>query len=371
MPRIALEARSLSTLGGGVRTYTKEVISRILFGDFSAEYYVYYDTARYLGTFNNATAKEKVVNVWHPLMRIAWDYFFLPSALMRDKIDFVHYFKPATTPFKKPRAIATMYDVIPLLYPETQTKIQLAYWNNQLPLVAKTCEHLLTISECSKKDIVEHLQVSPEKITVTPLGVDARYAPATDTEKKVVREKYDLPQDFILYLGTIEPRKNIARLVRAYNRIAKNIPHDLVLAGKWGWSFEDVEKEIAKSPFKDRIKIMSHVETAFLPALYSAAKVFIFPSLYEGFGLPPLEAMACGTPVITSNVSSLPEVVGDCALKINPADENALAEAMEKIVSDPFLRERLIADGLVWSKNFNWDRTARLTMDVYRKLINV
>jgi glycosyltransferase involved in cell wall biosynthesis len=371
MLRIALEARSLSTLGGGVRTYTKEVINRILSGDFNAEYYVYYDTARHLGTFSGASVNEKVVNVWHPLMRIAWDYFFLPSALKHDKIDFVHYFKPATTPFKKPRAIATMYDVIPLLYPETQTKIQLAYWNKQLPLVAKTCEHLLTISECSKKDIVEHLQVSPEKITVTPLGVDARYMPATDTEKNMVMQKYNLPQDFILYLGTIEPRKNIARLVRAYNRIAKNIPHDLVLAGKWGWSFDDVKEEITKSHFKDRIKILSHVEAEYLPALYSAATVFVFPSLYEGFGLPPLEAMACGTPVITSNISSLPEVVGDCALKINPLNENALSEAIEKIVSDSVLRERLIDSGLVWAKNFNWDRTARLTMDVYRKLLNV
>jgi glycosyltransferase involved in cell wall biosynthesis len=371
MPRIALEARSLSTLGGGVRTYTKEVISRILSGDFNAEYYVYYDSARYLGTFGEKTAKEKVVNVWHPLMRIAWDYFFLPSALKRDKIDFIHYFKPATTPFKKPRAIATMYDVIPLLYPETQTKIQLAYWNNQLPLVAKTCEHLLTISECSKKDIVERLQVSPEKITVTPLGVDPRFVPATSEEKNIVAEKYKLPQNFILYLGTIEPRKNIARLVRAYNLIAKNIPHSLVLAGKWGWSFEDVEEEISKSPFKDRIKVLSHVEAELLPALYSMATAFVFPSLYEGFGLPPLEAMACGTPVVTSDVSSLPEVVGDFALKINPLDEDALAQAMEKIVSDVSLRERLIVGGLSWAKNFNWDKTAQLTMDVYRKLINV
>jgi len=371
MPKIALEARSLSTLGGGVRTYTKEVINRILSGNINADYFVYYDADRYLGTFKGESVKEKVVNVWHPLMRIAWDYFFLPAALRRDKIDFVHYFKPATTPFKKPRAIATMYDVIPLLYPETQTKIQLAYWKNQLPLVAKTCEHLLTISECSKKDIVEQLQVSPEKITVTPLGVDARYAPVSEIEKNIVAEKYKLPKDFILYLGTIEPRKNVARLVRAYNRVAENIPHDLVLAGKWGWSFEDVEKEIVKSPFKNRIKVLAHVEHESLPALYSTAAVFVFPSLYEGFGLPPLEAMACGTPVITSNVSSLPEVVGDYALKINPLDEVALAEAMEKIVSDSALRERLITGGLVWAKKFNWDRTAQLTMDVYRKLLNI
>ena len=326
MARIALEARSLSTLGGGVRTYTKEVISRILKSGGENEYIVYHDNNKNVGGFG--PAKEKVVPVGHPLFRIGWDYFLLPGALKRDKIDFIHYFKPATTPFKKPTAIATMYDVIPLLYPETQTAIQLAYWRKQLPLVAKTCAHLITISECSKRDIVRLLQVDPAKITVTSLGVDAKFKQASENEKTMVREKYKLPEIYILYVGTIEPRKNIARLIRSYNKVASKIPHSLLLVGKWGWGFEDVKDEIAKSPFRDRIISLSYVESEYLPVIYSLATLFVFPSLYEGYGLPPLEAMACGTPVITSNVSSLPEVVGDAAITINPLDEYSLAREM-------------------------------------------
>lgn len=368
MTRIALEARSLSTLGGGVRTYTKEVISRILKHQDGNEYVVYHDSKKNLGNFGNAN--EKVVPVGHPLFRIGWDYFLLPQALKKDKIDFIHYFKPATTPFKKPKAIATMYDVIPLLYPETQTAIQLAYWKKQLPLVAKTCAHLITISECSKCDIVRLLQVDPAKITVTPLGVDPRFHPVSDQEKKTVRDKYQLSENYILYLGTIEPRKNVARLIRAFNQVANRIPHGLVVAGKWGWGFEDVKSEIAKSPFRDRIVILDYIEPEYLVSLCGAASLFVFPSIYEGYGLPPLEAMACGTPVITSNVSSLPEVVGDAAITINPLDEDSLAHEMERLALDVNLQNQLREKGLARAKQFNWDRTAEMTLDVYKKIFD-
>ncbi|MDO8512212.1 MAG: glycosyltransferase family 1 protein [bacterium] len=369
MARIALEARSLSTLGGGVRTYTKEVISRILKAESSDEYIIYHDSKKNLSSFPGA--EEKVVSVGHPLFRIGWDYFLLPQALKRDKIDFIHYFKPATTPFKKPVAIATMYDVIPLLYPETQTAIQLAYWRKQLPLTAKTCAHLITISECSKRDIVRLLQVDPAKITVTPLGVDSKFKPVSEIEKIAMREKYRLPEKYILYLGTIEPRKNVARLIRAFNKVAGNIPHSLVLAGKWGWSYEDVKEEIAKSPFKDRIISLSYVESEYLPSLCSAASIFVFPSLYEGYGLPPLEAMACGTPVITSNVSSLPEVVGDAALTVDPLDEDALSKAIERLALDTALQNELSEKGLARAKQFNWDKTAEMTLGVYKKVFQL
>lgn len=366
MAKIALEARSLSTLGGGVRTYTKEVISRIIKNSVDNEYVIYHDSKKNLGNF--AGAQEKVVSVGHPLFRLGWDYFLLPRALKRDKIDFVHYFKPATTPFKKPVAIATMYDVIPLLYPETQTAIQLAYWRKQLPLVAKTCAHLITISECSKRDIVRLLQVDPAKITVTPLGVDVRFKPMSEIEKTAMREKYQLPGKYILYLGTIEPRKNVARLIRAFNKVAGKIPHSLVLAGKWGWSYENVKEEIAKSPFRDRIISLSFIESEYLSALCSAADMFVFPSLYEGYGLPPLEAMACGTPVITSNVSSLPEVVGDAALTIDPLDEDALSSAIEHLALDVVMQNKLREKGLVRAKQFTWEKTTAMTLEVYKKV---
>lgn len=365
MATVALEARSLSTLGGGVRTYTQEVIKRILSTDKKNKYSVYYDSNKYLGTFSGAT--ERVVNLTNPFLRIYWDYFSLPKAFLEDNIEFVHYFKPATTPFKKPVAIATIYDVIPLLFPNTQTFTQLLYWKKQLPLVARTCRHIITISECSKRDIVEKLQIPPDKITVTPLGVNRIFEPTPDDLKKEARVKYTLPEKFILYTGTIEPRKNIANLVRSFNILAKNFPHDLVIAGKWGWEFGDVKREIGKSEFRERIRVLSYVEQKYLPALYGCASVFVFPSIYEGFGLPPLEAMACGTPVAVSNVSSLPEVVGDAALLFDPHDPDSIVSALAKILSDRKKAEGLSELGIERAKIFSWDKTAEITLDVYRK----
>jgi len=365
MARIGLEARSLSTLGGGVRRYTVEVISRIL-TSASDKFIVYYDSKKHLGTFK---ADQKVVPVFNPLFRIAWDYFYLPRALKKDDIDLIHYFKPATTPFKKPLAVATMYDVIPLLHPETQTKIQLSYWKKQLPLVAKTCAHLITISQSAKNDIVNLLQVEPEKITVTPLGVDEKFKRASEEEIKAVKNKYSLNAPFFLFVGTIEPRKNVARLLKAFISISEKIPHELVIAGKWGWRYEDVKEVLANSKAKNKIKILSYVEGKDLVPLYSAADVFVFPSLYEGFGLPPLEALACGTPVITSNISSLPEAVGTNGILIDPNNVESIANAMLNLAQDEVVKKNLAIKGIEWAKNFTWEKTANLTLEVYNKVL--
>lgn len=364
--RIALEARSLSTHGGGVKNYTKEIISRITSNSSDFDYFVYYDSPKYIGAFPDT--REKSVRVFNPALRIFWDYFSLPYELKKDKIDFVHYFKPATTFLKIAPAIATMYDIIPLLYPETQTLVQRSYWRNQLPLTAKKCRHLITISEASKKDIVQTLQVNPENITVTPLGVSAEFHPVDDLKKNAARLKYGLPEKFILYLGTIEPRKNIARLIRAFNEIAGDFPHALVIAGKWGWNYSEIERELKKSPYSSRILTLSYVNGRDLPSLYSAADVFVFPSFYEGFGLPPLEAMACGTPVITSNVSSLPEVVGNSGVLINPFDEKDIATGMIRVLENETIKDRLSRAGIERAKEFNWDNTAKATIDVYNKI---
>lgn len=361
-----MEARSLSTLGGGVRRYTVEVISRIL-KKSSDEFAVYYDSKKYLGMFPNS--KEKAVPVFHPLFRIAWDYFMLPKALKKDRIELVHYFKPATTPFKKPLSIATMYDVIPLLHPETQTKIQLAYWKKQLPLVAKTCDHLITISESAKNDIVNLLNISPDKITVTPLGVDEKFKRADEEKINAIKEKYSLNSPFFLFVGTIEPRKNIAKLIKAFDSIADQVPHELVITGKWGWKFDDVKEALGNARSKDKIKILSYVDGVDLVPLYSAADVFVFPSLYEGFGLPVLEALACGVPVITSNVSSLPEAVGENGILINPESEEGIAQSMLKLAQDEALKKDLSQKGTEWAKNFTWEKTAEETLKVYDKVL--
>lgn len=367
MTRIALEARALSTLGGGVRTYTREVISRLLASHSPYNFQVYYDSPRFLGTFPDAP--ERAIPVGHPLLRLFWDFWSLPRAVEKDAVDLLHYFKPATSPWLRVRAVATVYDVIPLLYPETQTVEQRWYWRVQLPLVAKKCEQLLTISESSKRDIVRCLQISPERVTVTPLGVSERFRPASESEVSRVRARLKLPQTFFLSLGTIEPRKNVARLVRAYARICTSVPHDLVIAGKWGWKFTDVLQALRDPRVHARVRVLSHVAQDDLPALYSAADVFAFPSFYEGFGLPPLEALACGTPVVASSVSSIPEAVGSHALLMPPEHEEALADALKRLALDRALHDRLRGEGMTWARGFTWERTVSQTVAVYERLL--
>ena len=368
MARIALEARSLSTLGGGVRTYTLEVIRRLPRVGAAHDYHVFYDASKYRGIFGGVT--EHVVPVGHPLLRLAWDFFLLPPALKAARVDLVHYFKSAVSPWGRQPSVATVHDIIPLLFPQTQMRVQRWYWEIQLPLVARTCTHLITTSENSKRDIVERLQVPPERITVTLPGVDERFHPATVEASATVRRAYALPEQFVLVLGTIEPRKNIARLLRAFARVSVHVPHHLVLAGKWGWKYEDVQAALKDPRLRGRVHVLSYVPSEHLPALMSSADAFVFPSLYEGFGLPPLEAMACGTPVVTSSVSSVPEAVGPHALTVHPEDEDALAGAVERLVTDRVLHDRLARDGIAWARQFTWDRTAAQTLTVYEQLLH-
>lgn len=368
MATIGLEARALSTLGGGVRRYTMEIISRIS-REQRHDFHVFYDAERFRGTFPGIS--EHVVPVGHPFFRLAWDYWLLPQALRDLPLDLVHFFKPAMSHRLRVPAIATVYDVIPLLYPETQTWTQRWYWRVQLPLVARTCVHLITISESSKRDIVERLQVSPERITVTPLAVGKEFRAATLEEQERMRQTYRLTDPFLLFVGTIEPRKNLARLMMAFARVARQLPHQLVIAGKWGWRTEDVRRAVRDPRLKGRVRFVAYVPADDLPALYSAADVFVYPSLYEGFGLPPLEALACGTPVVTSNVSSLPEAVGPHALLVSPIDEEALADALVRAVTDAAFRNSVRTAGPRWAAQFTWDRTAQQTLKVYDHVLDV
>ncbi len=366
MATIALEARALSTLGGGVRRYTVEVITR-LSREGRHVFHVFYDRERFRGTFPGIT--EHVVPVGHPLLRPVWDLSSLPRALRAVPFDLVHYFKPAMSPRLRVPAIATLYDIIPLLYPDTQTWAQRWYWRVQLPLVARTCVHLITISESSKRDIVERLHVPPERITVTPLAAGKEFRPATPLEQERIRQTYRLPDPFLLSVGTIEPRKNFARLLLAFARVVGQLPHHLVIAGKWGWRVADVRRAARDPRLAGRVHFLAYVPAADLPALYGTADVFTYPSLYEGFGLPPLEALACGTPVVTSNVSSLPEAVGPHALLVSPTNEEALADALVRAVTDAAFRDSARVEGPRWAAQFTWDRTARQTLEVYDQVL--
>lgn len=275
--------------------------------------------------------------------------------------------------FKKTlRNVITIHDMAHEYYPEAMSK-RIYIYLKRLQQSAEKADLIIADSENTKKDILKFLGVSEKKVKVIYPGVDTIFRPINDTDVlDSVKKKYNLYERFILYLGAIQPRKNITTLIRAYNMLCKehNFKHRLVIAGGVGWKNKDIRYLVEELGLQDKIIFTRYVPENDLPVIYNLADVFVFPSLYEGFGLPVLEAMACGTPVVTSNVSSLPEVAGDAVLLINPHSVEELADSIKRIISDEDLRKRNIAKGLEQAKLFTWEKCARETLEAFSQVLS-
>lgn len=268
-------------------------------------------------------------------------------------------------------SVITVHDLAFLLYPRFLTRESARYYG-LVDLAARQADHIIAVSESTKRDTVRLLGVPENKITVIHEAAHPIFSPMTnEIELARVREHYRLPNNFILFVSTVEPRKNLPMLLRAFKRLRDNYKSNAVLAvaGNRGWLFEQVDQVLAELNLEDAVRFLGGVPNEELVYLYNAAKLFVFPSFYEGFGLPPLEAMACGTPVIVSNVSSLPEVVNDAGLLIHPEDVEELTVAMWRVLSDENLRNELRAKGLRRAQTFSWQRAAKETLAVYRKVV--
>ena len=301
--------------------------------------------------------------------RLQWQQWDLPRRAGAAGADLLHV-PGFDAPRRKPcPVVLTVHDLIGMLFPKNLPPVSRFYWSRWLPLSVHWADRVVTDSEHTRRDIVRLLGVPAERIAVIPLGVDAAFRRVTDAEAlATVRERYELPVAFILYVGTLEPRKGLDTLVDAYAALADTLPHDLVIAGKRGWYTEALFTQVRHLGLEHRVRFTDYVADADLPALYSRATAFAFPSRYEGFGLPPLEAMACGTPVVSSDAASLPEAVGDAGLLVPPDDPIALAVALRRLLEHADLRARLSAAGLVQAQRFTWEETARKTLAVYQEL---
>jgi len=266
--------------------------------------------------------------------------------------------------------VLTIYDLVALLHPELARWANALHYRLRLPLSARAATRVIVPLDCVKRDVVEHLRVPAERVRVVPLGVDATFRPPSDVAMAAVRERYGLAAPFLLFVGNIEPKKNLATLVGAFAQLARNgLSHDLVIAGKRGWKSGGVLGFPAKLGIEQRVRFVGYVPEADLPGLYGAADLLVFPSLVEGFGLPPLEAMACGTPVVSSDAEALVETTGDAALHAPARDPDALAEAMRRVLHDAVLATRLREGGLAHAAQFTWARSAEATRAVYREAI--
>lgn len=299
----------------------------------------------------------------HPKMRaFFWQFASLPLAdrLFNNPQVYFSPFYPFL-PYRNGGLVLTVFDLTPLTLP--QCHLPTAVQGSLLTLIwAKKAKHLLTFSEAVKKQLIELLGFDAQRITVTPLAADERFRPQPLDRIATVRSKYGLNEPYLLFVGTIEPRKNLVTLLHAFAKIRHDFPHLLVLAGARGWYSEPVFAEIERLGLQNRVIHTEYVPANDLPPLMSGAEVFVYPSLAEGFGLPPLEAMACGTAVICSNAPALPEVVGDAAITVPPTDVDAWSEALTQMLRDADLREAFRQKGLAQAKQFSWEKTARLTL---------
>jgi glycosyltransferase involved in cell wall biosynthesis len=302
---------------------------------------------------------------WHQIglpLVAAWrrfDVLFLPAGNRR---------LPAWCPCP---TVGTVHDFSSLHVPGKYDSSRMTYIRRVLPALMRRLDHVITPSESSRRDVIDTAGVPPEKVTVTPLGVDLdRFHPMDPLETGPrLAAGLGISQPFILYVSRIEhPGKNHVRLIRAFSRlkVRTGLPHLLVLAGPDWFRSEAVHREAASSPVCRDIRFAGHVSANELTDLYAAADAFVFPSLYEGFGLPVLEAMACGTPVACADTSSLPEVAGDAAVLFHPEDEDSMADAIESILGDPARRAALVAAGMARAREYTWERTALATMEVLR-----
>ncbi len=274
-------------------------------------------------------------------------------------------------PFRRNcRSVITIHDLNFLLYPHFLTPESARYYG-QIDQAVLKCDHIIAVSESTKRDIIRLTGAPEHKITVVYEAAHPMYRPLDDAQvRQSVKAKFGLDNDFILFVSTIEPRKNVPTLLTAYKQLVDNYraPVSLALGGEKGWLSDEVFALVDKLGLQERVRFLGHVSPEDLLGLYNAAQVLVHPAFYEGFGLTPLEAMACGTPVIVSNTSSLPEVVGDAALLVEPTDVDGLAVAIWRVLSETGLRQQMIQKGLQRARSFSWQKTAQETLEIYRRL---
>ena len=372
--RIAIDAHSVGTGLGGNESYATNLIEALAEIDQTNRYTLYVTKREAVERFGNRWPNFSVRSTLPhtPLIRIP---LTLSAELRRNPVDVLHV-QFTAPPFSPCPVVVSIHDLSFEHLPQTFT------WRSRKQLritvrrTARQASQVIALSEYARNDIVETYQIRPDKISVIPLSAGDHFRPIIDEEElQRVRQTYGIEGEYMLSVGAIQPRKNLGRLVAAYSHLRGAKPEGklpkLVLAGKCAWLYDETLRAIEELELSDSIILTGYVPESDLPALYSGALCFIYPSYFEGFGLPPLEAMQCGVPVIVGNRTSLPEVVGDAGVLVDPFDVNALAAAIEKVISDSDLRARLSVQGLARAKIFEWRETARQTLAVYQKAAGI
>jgi glycosyltransferase involved in cell wall biosynthesis len=369
--KISLDIQAAVTQQAGIGRYARMLAAQL--PGIAAQHdhtmqLVHFDFRRNAAGIQSPHAQQKVIR-WCPgaLMQQAWKRLHWPPFdAIAGEADIFHFPNFIIPPLRRGKAVVTVHDVSFLHFPEFAEARNLAYLKTHLPRTLDRADAIITISENSKSEICDMLGADPERVHVTHLGISPDFTRASKAEQDALRKQLGLERPFIFTLGTVEPRKNHLLLLQAFERM-DNPDIDLVIAGGQGWKSEPFFERLASSPARDRIHYLEYAPDGSLPALYSAAALFATPSFYEGFGFPPLEALACGTPVVSSMGGSLPEVLGSVATLVEPFDPDAWAEALATTLATTptdATRDTYAAH----AHSFTWDRTLNQTLDVYEKI---
>ncbi|MFQ5714750.1 MAG: glycosyltransferase [Candidatus Scalinduaceae bacterium] len=371
--RVGINASKFFEVNTGVGRYTSNLCKSILETNGKNDYFLYSPGQMGIVIRTDRTRihfKKSGITLKNNTLRILWEQVTLPYYSMNDRLDLFHYTDHALSSLQRTRPIIiTVHDIAYVRFPKLLNKSRQIYKKCILKMSIKKAALIIADSCSTKRDIMSYFGIKEEKIRVVSPGVESRFRPIGNVEE--YRLKKNLPSKMILNVGTLEPRKNVVTLIKAFKKLKelgfKN--YKLVIAGDKGWLYKQIFKEIESSGLQKEVLFLGIVKDEDLPTLYNCADVFVYPSLYEGFGLPPLEAMACGVPVITSNTSSLPEVVDNAGIMIAPDDVNSLCEAMSSVLKDEELWHQMSNKGLERAKLFSWKETAKKILEIYDEVL--
>lgn len=371
--KIAIDARGAYLYKGtGIGTYTNNLITNMININNYNKFLLFCS-----GTINeNFNKNNTEIILSSGRHGTFYEKYYFPSTVKNSNVDLYHIPQNGigiNYDMKFP-TVVTIHDLIPYLMPETVGKGYLEKFLKDMPNIISNSAGIITVSEYSKKDILKFFSFYPEeKIYVTPLAANSKFKPLDKAKSKLfVNKTYNINTPYILYIGGFSSRKNALGLINAFKNCYKSLktPYTLLLGGSLKDEGEKLLNYVKNNNLSDKIIFTGYLEEDVLPILYSGCDAFVYPSLYEGFGLPPLEAMSCKAPVITSNITSIPEVTGDASILINPYDDVQLENALVKLLNDKTLQNDLSKRGYEKSRNFTWEKTAQKTLNAYESIIN-
>lgn len=373
--RIAIDLIPITGKEAGLQRYAQQLVKGLAEFDKKNDYILLLNEKAYDFFYVKQSNFKNIKVKTPPKIHFFWEQVYLPLHTLFKNFDILHF--PVSAPpyfqFSSLKTIVTMHDLTFIIYPETMTKISRLYWTFFMKRGVKTAKKIIADSKSTKDDLIKHYNIPEEKVKVIHAALTRNFSTSLEASNfQSVKDEYGLPEKYLLYVGTLEPRKNVRRLVQAFHKAKskKRFIHKLVITGKKGWLFSEIFETVEKLRLGSEVIFTGFVPDEDLPGIYSGAEIFVFPSLYEGFGLPPLEAMSYGVPVLVSNSSSLPEVVGDAGILVNPEDIDDIANGILRLVEDQNLRNQLKEKGLQQAQKFSLERMAKETLEVYEEVAN-